>query len=324
MQRTSESSAAAPQRQRFMRTGDSPQSSIFGMIKKINLQQAIEAHPALLFKQQLTAYLEKTYRMIRDNLKREISPFLGHCIQAPRTARISRTHGASVANVLAQQIGHWQSIVKIITNYLGVLKSNYVPSFLICKLFGQIFSFINVQLFMSVLLRGECCSFSHGEYVKAGLAELEQWIIDATEEYAGCSWEELKHIRQAVEFLVIIEKPKKTLEEITNDLCPVLSIAQIYRISTMYRDDKFGTQTVSSEVITSMKTIMTEESENGVVVPFLFDADGSIPFSLHDLQKCAQKFEVTDVDMPPLVLEHPCFNFLHKTKDKLDGPALQS
>jgi len=34
----------------------------------------------------------------------------------------------------------------------------------------------------SLLLRRECCSFSNGEYVKAGLAELEQWCIEATDE----------------------------------------------------------------------------------------------------------------------------------------------
>lgn len=34
----------------------------------------------------------------------------------------------------------------------------------------------------SLLLRRECCSFSNGEYVKSGLAELEQWCCFATEE----------------------------------------------------------------------------------------------------------------------------------------------
>ncbi|KAL6965707.1 hypothetical protein U1Q18_036762 [Sarracenia purpurea var. burkii] len=28
----------------------------------------------------------------------------------------------------------------------------------------------------------KCCTFSNGEYVKSGLAELEKWIISATEE----------------------------------------------------------------------------------------------------------------------------------------------
>lgn len=34
----------------------------------------------------------------------------------------------------------------------------------------------------SLLLRRECCSFSNGEYVKAGLAELELWCAKAKPE----------------------------------------------------------------------------------------------------------------------------------------------
>lgn len=47
---------------------------------------------------------------------------------------------------------------------------------------------------------------------------------------------------------MIGNKPKKSLDDITRDLCPVLSIQQLYRISTMYWDDKYNTETVSSEV----------------------------------------------------------------------------
>lgn len=45
------------------------------------MRQVEAKYPALLFKQQLTAYVEKIYGMIRDNLKKEISPLLGLCIQ---------------------------------------------------------------------------------------------------------------------------------------------------------------------------------------------------------------------------------------------------
>ncbi|MED6193011.1 hypothetical protein PIB30_014993 [Stylosanthes scabra] len=127
----------------------------------------------------------------------------------------------------------------------------------------------------SLLLRRECCSFSNGEYVKTGLAELELWCVDATEEYTGSAWEELKHIRQAVGFLVIHQKPRKSLNEITKELCPVLSIQQLYRISTMYWDDKYGTHSVSSDVITSMRTMMSEDSNNAVSTSFLLDDDSS-------------------------------------------------
>lgn len=46
-----------------------------------DLRQVEAKYPALLFKQQLTAFLEKIYGMIRDNLKKNISPLISLCIQ---------------------------------------------------------------------------------------------------------------------------------------------------------------------------------------------------------------------------------------------------
>ncbi|KAK9291567.1 hypothetical protein L1049_019515 [Liquidambar formosana] len=278
------------------------------------LRQVEAKYPALLFKQQLTAYVEKIYGMIRDNLKKEISPLLGLCIQAPRTSRASLVKGSSrsVANSAAQQalIAHWQGIVTSLGNFLNTLKENHVPPFLVRKVFTQIFSFINVQLFNSLLLRRECCSFSNGEYVKAGLAELEHWCYKATDEYAGSAWDELKHIRQAIGFLVIHQKPKKTLDEISHDLCPVLSIQQLYRISTMYWDDKYGTHSVSSDVISSMRVLMTEDSNNAVSNSFLLDDDSSIPFSVDDISKSMEQIDISDIEPPPLIHENSGFSFL--------------
>ncbi|XP_055817494.1 myosin-11-like [Solanum dulcamara] len=278
------------------------------------LRQVEAKYPALLFKQQLTAYVEKIYGMIRDNLKKEISPLLGLCIQAPRTSRASLVKGSSrsVTNTAAQQalIAHWQGIVKSLENFLNTLKANHVPPFLVRKVFTQIFSFINVQLFNSLLLRRECCSFSNGEYVKAGLAELEHWCFTATDEYAGSAWDELKHIRQAIGFLVIHQKPKKTLDEISHQLCPVLSIQQLYRISTMYWDDKYGTHSVSSDVISSMRVSMTEDSNQAVSNSFLLDDDSSIPFSVDDISKSMEQIDIADIESPLPLRENSGFSFL--------------
>lgn len=88
-----------------------------------------------------------------------------------------------------------------------------VSSVITRKIYSQVFSFINVQLFnryiilklkscmiwpdfftrskmlmpnvpwfYSLLLRRECCSFSNGEYVKAGLQEFEQWCMKAADQ----------------------------------------------------------------------------------------------------------------------------------------------
>ncbi|CAL5413776.1 unnamed protein product [Camellia sinensis] len=180
--------------------------------------------------------------------------------QAPRTSRASLVKGRSHAHAVAQQalIAHWQSIVKSLDNYSRMMKANFVPPFLVRKVFTQIFSFINAQLF---------------------------------NRYAGSAWDELKHIRQAVGFLVIHQKPKKILNEITNELCPVLSIQQLYRISTMYWDDKYGAHTVFSDkkVISSMRVMMTKDSNNVVSSSFMLDDDSSIPFSVDDISKSMQQ-----------------------------------
>ncbi|KAG6505918.1 hypothetical protein ZIOFF_031231 [Zingiber officinale] len=266
-----------------------------------DLHQVEAKYPALLFKQQLTAFLEKIYGMIRDNLKKEISSVLGSCIQAPRTSRASLVKGIrSPGNAAAQQalMGHWQSIVTSLTNYMKPLKANYVPPFLVRKLFTQIFAFINIQLFNSLLLRRECCSFSNGEYIKSGLTELERWCSDATEEVIP----------------VLHQKPKKALKEITQDLCPVLSIQQLYRISTMYWDDKYGTRSVSSEsqlcilqIISSMRLMMTQDSSSN---SFLLDDDSSIPFSVDDVSKSMTEIDIADIDPPPFIRQNSGFAFL--------------
>lgn len=88
---------------------------------------------------------------------------------------------------------------------------------------------------------------------------------------------------QAVSFLVIHQKHTKSLEEITTDLCPVLSVQQLYRISTMYWDDRYNTETVSHDVLSRMKSLMVENN-SAASHSFLLDDDSSIPFSLDDIQ----------------------------------------
>ena len=137
------------------------------------------------------------------------------------------------------------------------------------------------------------------------LVLVSTWVL-LISQYVGSAWEELKHIRQAVGFLVqdifniswilvlilmlfsglivcysILGDTSKTQEDLKwNNKgalpceCPfyslffflskinvrftsggfivalqVLSIQQLYRISTMYWDDKYGTHSVSSDVI---------------------------------------------------------------------------
>ncbi|XP_068475999.1 myosin-15-like isoform X3 [Phaseolus vulgaris] len=295
------------------RTGHGPKSPLQFIGFDDGVSHVEARYPAILFKQQLTACVEKIFGLLRDNLKKELSPLLASCIQAPKTGR--GMQGAKLSRSprgIPQQSssGPWDNIVKFLDSLMSKLRGNHVPSFFIRKLVTQVFSFINITLFNSLLLRRECCTFSNGEYVKSGLAELEKWIVNAKEEYAGTSWHELNYIRQAVGFLVIHQKRKKSLEEIRKDLCPALTVRQIYRISTMYWDDKYGTQSVSNEVVSEMREIVSKDNQVLPSNSFLLDDDLSIPFSAEDIDMAIPAIDLDEIHLPEFVSEYSCAQFL--------------
>ncbi|KAF3446290.1 hypothetical protein FNV43_RR11469 [Rhamnella rubrinervis] len=167
----------------------------------LDVVRQVEAkYPALLFKEQITAYVEKLYGMIRDNLKNNLSPLVTSCIQAPKNSRgVSKPNGGS--NSSSPAVNPWGRVVDNLNELLSILQEKFVPPVLVQKIFTQVFSYINVEVFNGLLLRRECCTFSNGEYVKSGLAELELWCGQAKQEFTGSSWDELKSVRQAVGFL---------------------------------------------------------------------------------------------------------------------------
>ncbi|XP_023156085.1 myosin-11 isoform X10 [Zea mays] len=274
----------------------------------------IEArYPASLFKQQLVDQVEKVYGVISDKIKKELNPLLELCIQDPRTYSNQAKALMSPSSGLGQQdqLMHWLSIVKIFNSYLHVLRANHVPSILVHKLLTQIFSVVNVQLFNRLLLRRECCSFSNGQYIKDGLTQLRYWCNDVSQEFADSAWVALRHIRQAVDFVVISLKPIRTWEEICNDICPALSLQQLERIVGMYWDDLKGTNVTSAEFMSSMRAMLREESNSVSSFSVLLDDDSSIPFSLEDISKSMPNIEETSVnDLLPFIRENQSFAFL--------------
>lgn len=119
-------------------------------------------------------------------------PLQGNCIHTPRggysrstaaapgrraagaPAPGSGTSTAAAASAAEAQSRAWGDILAVFDELLGVLRDANVPKPLVRALFRQLFSFVNVQLFNQLLLRRECCSFSNGEYVKTGLAQVSR------------------------------------------------------------------------------------------------------------------------------------------------------
>ncbi|KAI5393544.1 hypothetical protein KIW84_060605 [Lathyrus oleraceus] len=272
------------------RTGHGPKSP-FKFIGYDDGMSHVEArYPAILFKQQLTACVEKIFGLLRDNLKKELSPLLQLCIQTPKAGRVHGGKSSRSPVGLSQQSSgsQWDNIVKFLDSLMSKLRGNHVPPFFIRKLVTQVFSFINITLFNSLLLRRECCTFSNGEYMKSGLAELEKWIANAKEMYAGTAWHELNYIRQAVGFLVIHQKRKKSLEEIRQDLCPVVSV---------------------------MREMVNKDNHNMTSNSFLLDDDLSIPFSAEDVDTAIPPIDLDEIDLPLFVSDYSCAQFLNSKQE---------
>ncbi|CAN7033864.1 unnamed protein product [Brassica oleracea var. botrytis] len=298
-----------------------------GVVSSLDRQMQVEAkYPATLFKQQLIGFLEKMYVVIRDNLKIEVFSLLRLSKQYIRHGYMTQ---AQENNVPQQDlIGHWESIVERLSSYLNLMKANNVNS----TIPGQQINHTNILLHQSsapkqacmftssnisfsffslILLSDDCCYFVNGEYVETGLAKLKNWCIEATDEYAGSAWDELSHIRQAAGFLqAIIQKQEMTLDKITREHCPVLSIRQLYRISAMYFDDIYDMSSVSSDVISSMMIRLIDDLTDGVRSDFLLEDDLSIPFTVEDLSKSTEQGDVNDIDTLALIHENPSFSFL--------------
>lgn len=147
--------------------------------------------------------------------------------------------------------------------------------------------------------------------MKQGLAQLEVWCGEVKPEYAGSALDELKHIRQAVGFLVIFKKFRISYDEIVNDLCPVLSVQQLYKICTQYWDDKYNTESVSEEVLEEMRTLMTKESSDETLGnTFLLDDEISLPISLEEIADSMDAKEFQNVAPPQELTAIPAFQFL--------------
>ncbi|CAA7049436.1 unnamed protein product [Microthlaspi erraticum] len=341
------------------------------------VQQVDARYPALLFKQQLTAYVETIYGIFQENLKRELATVLSSCIQGLKDSSLESSaenlsaesseqnspaklseespqeklsegispakpseensqakpskeensqaktyeeensqaklseeeNSQSKASEENSPANTWQDIVDLLDRFLGRVKKNYVPPFLAQKIFSQTFQDINVQVLNSLLER-ECCTFTMGKKVNAWLNELEKWCSEATEEFVGSSWDELKHTRQAVLLLVTEQKSTITYDDLTTNLCSALSTQQLYRICTLCKSDDHKDQNVSPDVISNLKLLMTDGDEDEDSRSFLLNNDSSIPFTADEISNSMQEKDFANVKPATELADNPNFLFL--------------
>ncbi|CAN1748241.1 XI-H [Linum perenne] len=282
--------------------------------------------PALLFKQQVTAYLETIYGMIRDNVKHFLSPLLDSCIKAAK----AKKNDVGLMN--------WNRLVEYLEEQLSSMKENFVPAFLIQKAFCQIFYHINVNLFNSLFLSPKCCTLSNGEFVKSGLDRLEAWCSQANQELIRSAWgEELKHTRQAVGFLVIHKKSKISYDKLSKNICPVICISQLHHFclrkleitATLLTMDCKNAALFQALSVTQLLTLCTTyEDENGISADVISTMEKLVervsdcsflleessrrrtPFTVDELCDSYQEKDYSQVKPPEELAKKPGFEFL--------------
>lgn len=107
--------------------------------------KAIEAkYPALMFKQQLDAFVQKIFPMIRDNMRKEIAPMLTNCIHTPKPANrtvgarvgapaaggLDRSSSANAAGGAGNALKSWTDILVVLDKLMGLVKDHNVPRIL--------------------------------------------------------------------------------------------------------------------------------------------------------------------------------------------------
>ncbi|WZZ39751.1 hypothetical protein YC2023_036010 [Brassica napus] len=310
------------------------------------VQQVDAKVPALLFKQQLTAYVETIYGIVQENVKRELEPVLLSCIQGLKDSSNEPSSDDLPAQSSEQNSPAKPSEDKIPPEKLPEGSSPEKPSEedphakiseentpakpsadnapeetwqgiidLLNRLLGTLQKNY-VPLFLAQKIFSQTFqginvqvfnSLMQQECCTFNMGKRVDAFLNELEAWWS-SWDELKHTRQAVVLLVTEQKSTITYDDLTTNLCPALSTQQLYRICTLCKIDDDKDQNVSPDVISNLKLLITDEDEDSR--SFSLDNDSSIPFAADEISNCMQEKEFTNVKAAVELADNPNFHFL--------------
>ncbi|KAF2071722.1 hypothetical protein CYY_006967 [Polysphondylium violaceum] len=157
-----------------------------------------------------------------------------------------------------------------ITNYLSQIElslslDHCLINENICKLlFEQIFSFINATVFNEILLRKDLCCTTSSIPLKVNISELEHWVKSHHDrEWATPVLSKLRLLKE-VFYILMIDKTQLSNQEMRQEICPTLSVAQLKQLLTMYTPDVDSFEApIPLEILTSlMESSQYNRNEN--------------------------------------------------------------
>ncbi|KAF3507359.1 hypothetical protein F2Q69_00001563 [Brassica cretica] len=264
------------------------------------VQQVDAKVPALLFKQQLTAYVETIYGIVQENVKRELEPVLLSCIQGLKDSSNEPSSDDLPAQSSEQNSPAKPSEDKIPPEKLPEGSSPEKPS--------------------EEDPHAKISEENTPAKPSADNAPEETWqgIIDLLNRLLGTLQKNyvplflaqkiFSQTFQGINVQVTEQKSTITYDDLTTNLCPALSTQQLYRICTLCKIDDDKDQNVSPDVISNLKLLITDEDEDSR--SFSLDNDSSIPFAADEISNCMQEKEFTNVKAAVELADNPNFHFL--------------
>nr|GMD62943.1 myosin-6-like isoform X2 [Ipomoea batatas] len=111
---------------------------------------------------------------------------------------------------------------------------------------------------------------------------------------------------------VMKDKIKITYDDLITDLCPILGSQQLYRLCTLCSGENDNTGSVSEDVISSIKILISKEESDDAENAFLLDDNPSIPFSVEELSHSLRDMNFTGVKPAAKVVDQKGFEFLRE------------
>jgi len=212
---------------------------------------------AILFYKKLIQVVEDLHMDLQRYAIDYVEEVFPRCCYKPQGAPTSPSKKDKNSN------NPWSVLLGRLSDTFNIMKDQKVSRAMVRIIFEQLFQVMDVRLTNTLLQEKKCCSFSNAEYMVLGMNSLEQWLMMNGTDWFGRSFERLAHIRQAITFLVVSGKHRKSLPEFINGIvpgiCPNLSLPQVFRLASQYVDDKYGSPPISPEVLAGIQGILRRQ-----------------------------------------------------------------
>ncbi|KAF3550147.1 hypothetical protein DY000_02001761 [Brassica cretica] len=249
------------------------------------VQQVDAKVPALLFKQQLTAYVETIYGIVQENVKRELEPVLLSCIQGLKDS----SNEPSSDDLPAQSSEQNSPAKSSEQNSLAKPSEDKIPP--------------------EKLPEGSSPEKPSEEDPHAKISEENTPAKPSADNAPEETWQGIIDLLNRL--LGTLQKnyvPLFLAQKIFSQTFQGINVQVFNRICTLCKIDDDKDQNVSPDVISNLKLLITDEDEDSR--SFSLDNDSSIPFAADEISNCMQEKEFTNVKAAVELADNPNFHFL--------------